>query len=80
MNFLSKEKLKINPNQRYQRNTDWDLQQILFVLDSTIYRWKAIISIDGGKQVRGQDYWETYARTTSWRMTGRIIRMGSKII
>jgi Reverse transcriptase (RNA-dependent DNA polymerase) len=36
------------------------------VLDGTIYKWKARLNIDGGKQIFGLDYWETYAPVTSW--------------
>jgi hypothetical protein len=42
------------------------------VLDGTIYKWKARLNIDGGKQIHGLDYWETYAPVTSWS-TIRII-------
>lgn len=37
------------------------------VMDGTIYKWKARLNIDGGKQIHGLDYWETYAPVTSWR-------------
>jgi Reverse transcriptase (RNA-dependent DNA polymerase) len=36
------------------------------ILDGSIYKWKARLNVDGGKQIHGLDYWETYAPATSW--------------
>lgn len=30
-------------------------------MDGHIYKWKARLNVDGGKQIYGVDYWETYA-------------------
>jgi Reverse transcriptase (RNA-dependent DNA polymerase) len=44
----------------------WAMRRKRKVLDVTIYKWKARLHVDGGKQVYGLDYWETYAPVTSW--------------
>jgi hypothetical protein len=31
-----------------------------------VYKWKARLNIDGSKQVKGVNYWDTYASFTSW--------------
>jgi Reverse transcriptase (RNA-dependent DNA polymerase) len=31
-----------------------------------VYKWKVQLNIDGGKQVQGFDYWETYAPVAAW--------------
>jgi Reverse transcriptase (RNA-dependent DNA polymerase) len=44
----------------------WAMRRKRKVLDGTIYKWKVRLNVDGGKQVYGLDYWETYAPVTSW--------------
>jgi Reverse transcriptase (RNA-dependent DNA polymerase) len=44
----------------------WAMKRKRKILDGTIYKWKARLNIDGGKQVQGLDYWETYAPVASW--------------
>jgi Reverse transcriptase (RNA-dependent DNA polymerase) len=56
----------------------WAMRQKRKVLDGTIYKWKARLNIDGGKQVHGLDYWDTYAPVTSWS-TIRLILLTSII-
>jgi len=31
-----------------------------------VYKWKAHLNIDGSRQVKGQDYWDTYAPVATW--------------
>jgi Reverse transcriptase (RNA-dependent DNA polymerase) len=45
---------------------DWTMRRKQRVLDGFIYKWKARLNIDGGKQLHGLDYWETYAPVASW--------------
>jgi Reverse transcriptase (RNA-dependent DNA polymerase) len=56
----------------------WAMRSKRTVLDSTIYKWKACLNIDGGKQTHGVDYWDTYAPVTSWS-TIRLILLVSII-
>jgi hypothetical protein len=39
----------------------WAMRRKIRILDGSIYKWKARLNVDGGKQVQGLDYWETYA-------------------
>jgi hypothetical protein len=56
----------------------WAMRRKRKVMDGTIYKWKARLNIDGGKQIHGLDYWETYAPVTSWS-TIRIVLIMSII-
>jgi hypothetical protein len=31
-----------------------------------VYKWKAHLNFDGRKQVKGVNYWETYAPVATW--------------
>ncbi len=31
-----------------------------------VYKWKACLNIDGSRQVKGRDYWDTYAPVATW--------------
>ena len=31
-----------------------------------VFKWKARLNLHGGKQIKGLDYWETYAPVASW--------------
>jgi hypothetical protein len=31
-----------------------------------VYKWKARLNIDGSKQTKGVNYWETYAPVATW--------------
>jgi hypothetical protein len=53
----------------------WAMRRKRKVLDGTIYKWKARLNIDGGKQVHGLDYWETYAPVTSWSTIRMILTL-----
>jgi Reverse transcriptase (RNA-dependent DNA polymerase) len=50
----------------------WAMRRKRRILDGTVYKWKARLKVDGGKQIRGIDYWETYAPVATW-MTIRIV-------
>ena len=40
-----------------------------------IYKWKACLNLDGSKQIKGVNYWETYAPVTSWPTVRLILTM-----
>jgi Reverse transcriptase (RNA-dependent DNA polymerase) len=44
----------------------WAMKRKRRILDGTVVKWKARLNVDGGKQVQGLDYWETYAPVASW--------------
>jgi hypothetical protein len=44
----------------------WEMRRKRRILDGTVYKWKARLNVDGGKQIRGVDYWETYAPLAMW--------------
>jgi hypothetical protein len=51
----------------------WAMRHKRRVLDGTIYKWKARQNIDGGKEVHGLDYWETYAPVASWNTVRTVL-------
>jgi hypothetical protein len=48
------------------------------ISDGTVYKWKARLNIDGGKQEKGVNYWETYAPVALWSSIRLIITMAAK--
>ena len=44
----------------------WAMKRKRRILTQEIYKWKARLSIDSGKQVHGVHYWETYAPVVAW--------------
>jgi Reverse transcriptase (RNA-dependent DNA polymerase) len=44
----------------------WAMRCKRKILYGTVYKWKARLNVDGGKQIRGVDYWETYALVSTW--------------
>jgi Reverse transcriptase (RNA-dependent DNA polymerase) len=44
----------------------WVMKCKRHVLDNSIYKWKAHLNVDGGKQIQELDYWERYAPVASW--------------
>jgi hypothetical protein len=45
---------------------EWAMRRKRRIMDGSIHKWKARLNIDGGKEVQGLDYWETYAPVASW--------------
>jgi Reverse transcriptase (RNA-dependent DNA polymerase)/GAG-pre-integrase domain len=64
-NWVVIEKSKIPQNARVLPAV-WAMRRKRRVLDGAIYKWKSRLNVDGGKQIQGLDYWETYAPVTSW--------------
>ena len=44
----------------------WAMQRKRKVMTGKVYKWKARLNIDGSRQVKGRDYWETYAPVANW--------------
>jgi Reverse transcriptase (RNA-dependent DNA polymerase)/GAG-pre-integrase domain len=44
----------------------WAMRRKRDIATQKVYKWKARLNIHGGKQVKGIDYWETYAPVASW--------------
>jgi Reverse transcriptase (RNA-dependent DNA polymerase) len=53
----------------------WAMKRKRRILDGTVYKWKARLNIDGGKQIKGLDYWETYAPVASWSTIRLVLMM-----
>jgi Reverse transcriptase (RNA-dependent DNA polymerase) len=56
----------------------WSMRRKRRILDGTIYKWKARLNVDGGKQIRGVDYWETYAPVATWTTIRVVLIMAIK--
>ena len=44
----------------------WAMKRKRRIATNEVYKWKARLNIDGSKQVKGVNYWETYAPVASW--------------
>eukprot|EP00978_Attheya_sp_CCMP212_P002523 scaffold5126_cov29-Attheya_sp.AAC.2 len=44
----------------------WAMKRKRRVATREIYKWKARLNIQGGKQTKGVDYWETYSPMVTW--------------
>ena len=44
----------------------WAMRRKRKILTGKVYQWKARLNIDGSRQVKGRDYWETYAPVANW--------------
>jgi hypothetical protein len=44
----------------------WAMKRKRKIATRKVYKWKAGQNIDGSKQVKGLNYWETYAPVASW--------------
>jgi len=44
----------------------WSMKRKRRIATNEVYKWKARLNIDGSKQVKGVNYWETYAPVASW--------------
>jgi Reverse transcriptase (RNA-dependent DNA polymerase) len=54
------------PNDQKILPAVWDFHCKRDIVTRKIYKWKARLSLHGGKQIKGLDYWETYAPVASW--------------
>ena len=44
----------------------WSMKRKRRIDTGEIYKWKARLAFDGSKQVKGVNFWETFAPVTSW--------------
>jgi Reverse transcriptase (RNA-dependent DNA polymerase) len=44
----------------------WAMRQKRSLTDGTIHKWKARLNVDGSKQIKGVNFWETYAPVAQW--------------
>ena len=44
----------------------WQMKRKRRIATQEIYKWKACLNLDGSKQIKGVNYWETYAPVPSW--------------
>ena len=44
----------------------WAMKRKRRIATREVYKWKARLNIDGSKQIKGLNYWETYAPVASW--------------
>lgn len=54
------------PSNRKVLPAVWAMRRKRDIATRNVYKWKARINVHGGKQVKGVDYWETYAPVASW--------------
>jgi hypothetical protein len=53
----------------------WDMMQKRQITDGNIHKWKARLNVDGSKQVKGVNFWETYAPVAQWILIRLVLSM-----
>jgi Reverse transcriptase (RNA-dependent DNA polymerase) len=54
------------PQNRKILPTVWVFRRKRDITTRKMYKWKARLNVHGGKQIKGLEYWETYAPVASW--------------
>jgi Reverse transcriptase (RNA-dependent DNA polymerase) len=44
----------------------WEMRRKRRLVDGKIHKWKARLNVDGSKQIKGVNFWETYATVAQW--------------
>jgi Reverse transcriptase (RNA-dependent DNA polymerase) len=55
----------------------WAMRRKRDIQTQEVYKWKARLNVHGGKQVRGLNYWETYAPVASWSSIRLIMNLAA---
>jgi hypothetical protein len=53
----------------------WQMKRKRKISTREVYKWKARLNLDGSKQVKGVNYWDTYAPVTSWPTVRLLLTM-----
>jgi hypothetical protein len=53
----------------------WQMKPKRKIATREVYKWKAHLNLDGSKQVKGINYWDTYAPVKSWPMVRLLLTM-----
>jgi Reverse transcriptase (RNA-dependent DNA polymerase) len=56
----------------------WAMRRKQRIADGQVYKWKARLNVDGGKQIKGVNYWETYAPVATWSSIRLIMSMAAR--
>jgi Reverse transcriptase (RNA-dependent DNA polymerase) len=55
----------------------WAMRRKRDIATQQVYKWKARLNVHGGKQVKGFNYWETYAPVASWSSIRLIMNLAT---
>jgi hypothetical protein len=53
----------------------WQMKRKRKIATRKVYKWKAHLNLDGSKQIKGVNFWDTYAPVTSWPTVRLILTM-----
>jgi Reverse transcriptase (RNA-dependent DNA polymerase) len=53
----------------------WAMRRKRQTTDGKIHKWKARLNVDGSKQIKGENFWETYAPVAQWISIHLILSM-----
>jgi len=56
----------------------WQMKRKRDIKTQEVYKWKGRINIDGSKQIKGVNYWDTYAPVAAWPTIRMILAMALK--
>jgi histone deacetylase 1/2 len=54
----------------------WSMKRKRRIATREVYKWKARLTVHGGKQTKGVNYWDTYAPLVQWSTTRLFLTMG----
>ena len=57
----------------------WAMRRKRRISTGEIYKWKARLNLDGGKQIKGINYWDTYAPVATWSSIRLILNMAARL-
>jgi Reverse transcriptase (RNA-dependent DNA polymerase)/GAG-pre-integrase domain len=55
----------------------WAMRRKRDIASQEVIKWKARLNVHGGKQIRGVNYWETYAPVATWASIRLIMTMAA---
>ena len=53
----------------------WSMKRKRRVATGEIYKWKARLCVDGSRQIKGVNYWDTYAPVVSWESVRTLLTL-----
>jgi hypothetical protein len=53
----------------------WSMKRKRRIATREVYKWKACLTVHGGKQTKGVNYWDTYAPLVQWSTTRLFLTM-----
>ena len=56
----------------------WQMKRKRHIHNREVYKWKARLNIDGSKQIKGVNYWDTHSPVAAWPTIRMVLAMALK--